>query len=376
LKSSRRIRLLAVIPSLEIGGAERQMCLLLQGLEGKDYDLALACCRLEGPILSEVPASVEGFDLHKGCRWDFPWLVHRLRKVVLSFQPDVILASTEYANLLSCLATRFTSRPAKLVARKETMASQAHWGERMRRIKLRIDRSVDRRADLIIAPSEGILQELRYELGTSVCPMVHIPNGVDVSRVVFYENESRESAGGETRVIVAMGRLVAMKGFDLLLEAVALLPRGALRLKLVGDGPERHALETLAQRLGIPEAVQFMGRCEDPFPHLRDTWFGVVPSAFEGFGNVIIEMFAAGLPVIAFDVDYGPREIIRHGVNGLLVSRRTAEDLAEKMVSLLGDSSKRDHLAAGARRDAEGIYNLPLVTQTYDQCFRDLAAMP
>jgi glycosyltransferase involved in cell wall biosynthesis len=368
LDTAGATRILIVIPNLEIGGAERQMTLLLSGLDRGRYAPALVCCSLRGPLLAEVPEHVQVYDLGKRSRWDFPFLVLRLRRILEAFRPEFIIASMEYAALLTWISNRLCSQRAHIIARKEVMPSQARLGESFRRPKRFLDQLVDRRVDMIVAPSRGILQELKECLGVPV-PMAMIPNVVDTRRVV---PKSERMEADSPCTMVAMGRFVSWKRFDLLVRAIAQLPAGAFRLDLIGDGPERESLEQLAAQLGMTETVRFHGYHADPFPLLKNASFGVLPSQFEPFGNVIIEMFAAGLPVVAFDVDYGPREIIRHGENGLLVPQRDAAQLAAALRTLIHDPVLRKRLGENARRDAEARYALPAAIGRYEECFAAL----
>ena len=359
-------RLLLVIPTLEIGGAERQMTLLLRGLEPSRYSLGLVCCRLEGLLLVEVPAHVRLFDLKKRSRWDFPWLVLRLRRILEEFRPEFVIASMEYATALSWLSNRLRSRRARIIALKQVMPSQARLGEPFRRAKRVLDRLVDRRLDLIIAPSRGILDELARCLEGVRIPLVKIPNAVDLGRMPAPTGRPEPAPLGG---IVAMGRFVSWKRFDLVIKALARLPRGTTELHLVGDGPERESLERLAGDLGVSEFTHFHGYHANPFPILERASIGVLPSQFEPFGNVIIEMFAAGLPVVAFDVDYGPREIIRDGENGILVRTLGSGDLAEALASLLKNPDLRTRMGTQAREDAERHYAVEQAVRAYEDCF-------
>jgi glycosyltransferase involved in cell wall biosynthesis len=166
-----------------------------------------------------------------------------------------------------------------------------------------------------------------------------------------------------------MGRFVDWKRFDLVLRAVSLLPPGSVELHLIGDGPERQSLERLAMELGIHGQTRFHGYLADPFPVLKKACIGVLPSQFEAFGNVIVEMFAAGLPVVAFDVNYGPREIIRDGENGILVRALEPKDLAEALSKLLKDVDLRRKMGANARQEAERRYGVAGAVRTYEECF-------
>ncbi|HEU5182457.1 MAG TPA: glycosyltransferase, partial [Candidatus Polarisedimenticolia bacterium] len=223
--------------------------------------------------------------------------------------------------------------------------------------------------DLIIAPSRGILDETAADLGALSIPLVWIPNVVDLRRASAGE---KAAPAATPPALVAMGRFVSWKRFDLAIEAVARLPRGSVRLDLIGDGPERGSLERLARERGIADWVRFHGYQTNPFPLLRNASIGILPSEFEPFGNVIIEMFSAGLPVIAFDVDYGPREIIRDGSNGILVRGPNPAALAEAMAALLGDPEAIAGMGEQARKDAETGYTVQRAVSGYEACFARL----
>jgi len=373
MKTDARTRVLVVIPTLEIGGAERQMTLLMKGLNQNSYSLGIVCCQLRGELVNEIPPHVRHYDLGKRSRWDFPFLVLRLRTILDEFRPEFIIASLEYAQMLAWLSTQLTGHRAKIIARKEIMPSESRWGESFSKIKRVLDRLVNRKVDMIVAPSSGILDEVSQHLTSTKIPLVRIPNAVDIERV---PTPLKPSAAVSGKKIFVMGRFVEWKGFDMSLQALSRLPRGLAELHLIGDGPERRRLQDLARDLGLANLVRFHGYQPDPFPLLREGWFGVLPSRFEPFGNVIVEMFAVGLPVVAFDVNYGPKEIIRDGQNGILVKNRNPIDLAQAMLRLLSDDELRNRLGAQARNEAVQRYSLKAAIRSYEECFALLRAVP
>src|SRR5258705_2104262 len=117
----------------------------------------------------------------------------------------------EYAAVLSWLSNRFCTQRARIIARKEVMPSQARLGEAFRRSKRVMDNLVDRRVDMIVAPSRGILEEIARLLEGSRTPMIQIPNAVDPSR---FPALSESGVPLPARGIVAMGRFVSWKRFD------------------------------------------------------------------------------------------------------------------------------------------------------------------
>lgn len=145
---------------------------------------------------------------------------------------------------------------------------------------------------------------------------------------------------------VALGRLHRNKGFDILLDAVARVPR--LHLWLAGEGEERAALEGQAARLGIADRVAFLGWRDDGAALLAAADMLVSSSRHEPLGNVVIEAWAAGVPVIAA-ASAGPRALIRDGATGLIVPPEDADALAAALRRLAADRDLRARLAAAGR---------------------------
>ncbi|MBX6324395.1 MAG: glycosyltransferase, partial [Rhodospirillaceae bacterium] len=150
--------------------------------------------------------------------------------------------------------------------------------------------------------------------------------------------------------ILAVGRLGFEKGYDVLLRAFAasgLAARGA-RLTILGEGSQRAALESLAGRLGIADAVSLPGVVADPERWMARCTVFVLPSRYEGFPNALLEAMAMGCPVIAADCDSGPRHIVRDGTDGLLVPVEDAGALSAAIVRLMEDAALRARLGAAA----------------------------
>jgi glycosyltransferase involved in cell wall biosynthesis len=165
--------------------------------------------------------------------------------------------------------------------------------------------------------------------------------------------------------MVTLGRLSAEKQFDYLLRA---FERCGSRhpewsLQIIGEGPERQSLEALAADLGIGRRVRFPGIVQDPEAILCNADLFVLTSRYEGFPNALVEAMACGLAVLSFDCPSGPNEIIRHGVDGVLVPAQDLDALAGSMDRLMGDDAERTRLGARAlevadRFDVERIMSM------------------
>lgn len=151
--------------------------------------------------------------------------------------------------------------------------------------------------------------------------------------------------------VLAMGRLSPEKGFDILLEAWSLvikrLPDWSLRI--VGDGKMRDELVRQASRLGIEDHVTFAPFSDDPFSLYSECGFFVLSSRYEGLPFVLIEAMTCGTACISFDCPNGPREVIKNGVNGLLVPAEEVHALANAMVKLGENPMLRQRLGEAAQ---------------------------
>jgi len=154
-------------------------------------------------------------------------------------------------------------------------------------------------------------------------------------------------------LVLAMGRLHRNKGFDNLIEAVARVPRVAAMI--AGEGQERAALEALARRLGVAERVRFLGWRSDQGRLLATSDLFVCPSRTEPLGNVVLEAWSAARPVVACQAA-GPKELIRHGITGLLVPTDDPVALAEAIRWLGEDSVFAASLAAAGRAAWEAAF--------------------
>lgn len=192
----------------------------------------------------------------------------------------------------------------------------------------------------VVGTSTGVLRDLT-KMGVNRREFVHpgCINENEVSRLA--EETPAEDGLPGPPIVLYVGRLVnEQKRIDLLLSAVSMLTRRPgmvpFRLLIVGSGMDLKKLEKQTTDLEISSIVQFLGEKENPFPYFKVARTFVLPSDFEGFGIVIIEAMACGVPVIATDCPSGPREILEQG-GGLLVPPGDVEQLADAVYKVITD---------------------------------------
>jgi glycosyltransferase involved in cell wall biosynthesis len=195
-------------------------------------------------------------------------------------------------------------------------------------------------ADQVIAISEDIKRRAREDLGCQT-PIEVVHYGLAPPS---FDRKSRKELGIPESgvVLVSIGRLIKRKALDDLLRALARLGEPAIRLLIIGEGPERVSLEELSRSLGVSEQVSFLGAIwgERKFQYLAAADVFVLPSLHEGFGLVFLEAMYCGLPVVASDTG-GQTDFLRDGKTGFLTPVGDLGTLAERIGRLAGDEALR-----------------------------------
>jgi GalNAc-alpha-(1->4)-GalNAc-alpha-(1->3)-diNAcBac-PP-undecaprenol alpha-1,4-N-acetyl-D-galactosaminyltransferase len=340
------LRIGFVIFSLQGGGAERVAATLVNEWARRGEQITLLTIDSHDtdfyPIDERVQRVALGLNIpSKNWRDSVANNVRRvslLRTFARSSKFDVIISFGDKTNVLLLLATRGLNIPV-IVAE--------HIDPRVWFIGASADclrRLLYPRASAVIVLTAGIGQWARQIVGTEAVTV--IPNPVGEQCL----HRSQSIIKDKQHFVVAMGRMDFQKGFDLLLRAFALCveryPDWTLRL--VGQGAEQQRLWNLSDQLGIKHAVRFEPVTKEPEKVFRESDLFVLSSRFEGFPMVLLEAMACGLPVVSFDCMSGPREMIRHDVDGLLVPPEDVDALAKAMAGLMGDERERRRLAERA----------------------------
>lgn len=351
-----RITVVFVLHALAGGGAERVAVRLLQHLDRKRFRPMLALFRVEGPYLDEVPSDVTIYDLKKRRKASWPGAVRRLVKFLRRENAQVVLAFDWHANIAAIAASRLARRNVRVIAGVRIHESTyiSLLSPTVRPIRRATIRTVYPLADMVVANSEVATQNLAQKFKLSPEKLLTIHNPVDVAAI---EKLAAVPMNGtwfhqECLVILGAGRLVAQKGFEILIDAIAQVRQvHDCKLVILGDGPEETTLRARATARGIGEHVVFAGFQSNPFNWMRHADVFVLSSYAEGFPNVLLEAMACGTPVVATRCLTGPEEILMDGREGLLVPPGNAAAMAEAITKLLNSPSRRTAMgAAGHER--------------------------
>jgi glycosyltransferase involved in cell wall biosynthesis len=346
----RRPTVAILLPDLRGGGVERVRLVLAREFLAAGYDVEFVLQRVAGDLLVDLPPGATVHDLRAPRVRDLPLALVRWFRTT---RADAVLAAMWPLSGLACVARRLAGRRVPLVVSEHSDFRKAAAITPLERRLLRLaGRAIYGAADHVVCVSAGVASSLTACAGVPAGRMSVIHNpvpGGEGRAPLAAERELIDWWGGGGRRVLAIGNLKPAKAFDLLLDAFARRPGDdGARLLVLGDGPLRPALEAQVAALGLSDRVRLPGFQRDPRVFLRAADLFVLSSRWEGFGNVIVEALACGVPVVATDCLSGPAEILEGGRYGRLVPVDDPAALAAAMGEWLAREHDRAALVARA----------------------------
>ncbi|HWR58484.1 MAG TPA: glycosyltransferase [Thermodesulfovibrionales bacterium] len=364
----RRTKLLFFHPTFVFGGAERTAVNIIKGIDRDAFCITLVTSRdialhfPEDKIEKTIPIEDAGIGV-----WytQTPFLdilkdSWKIARLLRETKPDVAFGMMYYASALLCLGRLFGRVRTRVIASPRgplmPYLEMFHPTRDRGRLGVKISfRILCMMSDHIIVASEGLSNECVNVFGARRENISVIHNGIDADLV---RGLAREDAGlaipDGYAVISTAGRLAPEKNLPMLFKAVSEVRKsGPLKLIVIGDGPERGNLQGLASELGMGDDIIFVGFQENPFKFFRISDLYVHTCFLEGFGNSMVEALACGLPVIATDCPFGPREIVADGYNGKLVSMNSTKELKDAITFFIENTSERERVSANASKSAD-----------------------
>lgn len=354
------LRVLHVVRSLDVGGVERGVINVVQGLDRQGFTQAVCCLEGAGRLAAGLPASVALFD----CGGGRVAPVLRAARAMGRFQPHITHARNCGAWLNGGVAWRLAGAPGRLMFSIHGL----DWVGPVPAGRARLYRLLARMSTALVAVSRPTAEHFAAQTGISPSRFGVLPSGVDVTRF-----QPGEGGQGVLR-LGCVARLGQQKGHHRLIDAfAAAVARSArpLELWLIGDGPYRAELEACAVTAGVADRVRFLGEVEDVPARLRALDIFILASEQEGRPTSIMEAMAAGLPVIATQVG-AVADLVRDGVTGRLVAAGDGLALCEAILQLAGDAALRRQFGHAARADAEARLSLDAMVDRYATFYRAL----
>lgn len=362
MSGDERQKIFFVSSTLAGGGAERFVSTALVHLDRARFAPQLVLLRreLRYPLPDDVPVHV----LEKHRPWHIPRAIAGLARTIDAERPSALLSAFAHPNFIAGSALRRARHAPRWIARISSPvdATDPAW---LRPYMRRLYADATHR----VVNAEALLDDVRarYALASEV-----LPNATD------FDHLDREAARpvapkapGALR-LVAVGRLVREKRFDLLLAAAAEL-RGPQPVEVVicGEGPQRDALEAAGAALPAHVGLRLTGFVDNPFAWMSSADLFVLSSDVEGLPNALVEAQGLGVPAVATDCPTGPAEVIDDGATGLLVPTGDPSALQRAISLLLAAPERRAAMGGAARQRARRIYAVDAVVPRLEALLSD-----
>jgi glycosyltransferase involved in cell wall biosynthesis len=342
------MRIAQIMLAKQFGGAERSFVDLCAELVARGHEV-LAVCEARGAALPLLRA-IDGLTIRTVRVWGAwdPFAARTIARALRAHQCAIVQCHLARAAHLGGRAARMLGLP--------TLAKTHNY------VDLRYYRAIDR-----LVPTTRSQQRYLLDHGIDASRVARIPNFTRLPRAAV-----RPQVTCEVPRVLALGRLVEKKGFDVLLEALALVARAAKQLDvtIAGDGPQRAALEARARTLPDNIAVHFVGWRDEVATLFKRSDLFVLPSRDEPFGIVVLEAMAAGVPIIATQTA-GPLEIL-NADTAVLVPIGDVQALALAIGQFLDDRSAAQRRAVLAADVYETTYSAAAVVPIYEALYTDM----
>lgn len=365
-----KTRILYVITSSGVGGAEKTLFNIVSRLDPEKYEVAgvvsLKPCGEYADKIRGLGINVQSLDMGYIPSWS---AVGRVAELIRESGADTVHAFLFRAIQFCRFAKART--PFRLI-------SSPRVNYRTRSVPLLwLDKAFHKRDDLTLCESESSAAFMVRELGYSGVGV--IKNGIDTAFWKFSEEEraaARAELGlsPETLLLFSSGRLDEQKGFEYLLRALPLFADKIqkFRLAIAGEGPLESALGRVARECGVADSVLFLGRRSNIRQLLCACDIFVLPSLWEGLPNSLLEAMAVGRACAASGVD-GSRELIEDGKSGLLTEAANSHSIAQALTRLAADAELRARLGAAARRHVEREHSFERMMSEYGAAYNGRA---
>ena len=328
------------LPNLQGGGAEKVMVNLANAFSTRGTTVDFVLGKAEGPNLEKLYPAINVVDL--GTSNVFGWLEPMIRYLKRS-KPRIVLSGLHHANLTTIMAKNLSGVDSQIIVTVHGQLSQ-DVGNSRKKLAKAIPFLVQKlypKTNRIICVSQGVADELINRYGLPEHKIQVIYNPVLTDDIFEKAEEPIDHPWfqlDQPPVILGVGRLAPQKNFETLIKAFSLVRKKVeAKLVILGEGPERGKLESLVEELGLNDDVRMPGFVESPYKYMKHSNVFVLSSRWEGFGNVIVEALALGVPVVSTDCPSGPAEILENGKWGRLVPVGDPKALAEAILEAMND---------------------------------------
>ena len=370
-----KIKILYIITSSSIGGAERILYYTATGLNYNKYDIAVCSLKNKGEIARALEKQgIEVCCLHMGGRESFLGCLSsiialiRLFPYLVRIRPTIVHSFLFRANILARIAGYLTGIPI-IISSVRVMGGEKKYFHYVEMITSFM-------VDHYVTVSESVKRYIIDKSKISAEKISVIYNGVNIkSQDNSYEQNPKMpfKIEDKDRILMTVGRLHKQKGHCYLIQAVSKVRKEFPNVKLLvtGEGEEENNLKKLVKTLDLMNEVIFAGLSSDIERILPMAELFILPSLWEGLPNALLEAMAAGKPVVATKVG-GIPEIVVHGETGVLIPPRDTDALAIAIIDLLQNRLKAKDMGEAARIRAGKRFSIYKMIEKTENLYQEL----
>ncbi|MBJ2172627.1 glycosyltransferase family 4 protein [Aureibaculum sp. A20] len=330
------MKIVLVTPLLDLGGGQRYVSELANYWSTQGHSVSIICLRSGEPfysINSEVRiiklCMCQGNTFKKAVGIVKTFI--KLRKKIKEIHPNFVLSILSSTNIFTLISTRF------LNVRVFVRDAMSPYRERSKK-EMYLRKLLYKKADGVILLTKIAKDFVEAETGVTNARVIHNP----VSHVHKFDNIKKE------KMVITVGRLTSIKAQHYFLETCAKINRSDWKFVILGEGELREELNNQIVSLELNNKVIMPGAVQDVDSWLNKSMIFASTSVSEAWGNAISEAMAVGLPVVSFNCDVGPSEMIEDGENGFLVPVGDVDQFSKKIVQLMNDENLRNKFSLNA----------------------------
>jgi glycosyltransferase involved in cell wall biosynthesis len=331
------MKIAVITPVYALAGVPLAQIRFARALSSRGHNVNLIIGHVPSEYNFEPPENIKTTILEqkkvRGCFWP-------LLRYLWIEKPEVVFSAEDHLNITVLIAALLVGFKGKISGSSRVTPFDTYSNKPLTKgwVLKQLAKLVMARADALTCVSMDMV--LQYQKVFDAPPHVCVYNIVDDSssrnRLTEEVDHRWFFLGSKSPLLVAAGRLAPWKGFDDLIEAMALLTvRCDARLLILGDGPQRQSLQNLIDERGLRDKVELVGYVENPLKFFRQADVFILSSLVEGLPNVLVEAMMCGCTPVATDCPTGPREVLSNGMYGYLVPVSDSNTLAGAIIKAL-----------------------------------------
>lgn len=335
-------KILFIMQSLQGGGAERVTLDLIKQLDKEKFEPIIFVVNYFGALVTSLPSNIKVIKVlseHEKTVFHLPKVIKSLYRA--SLEVDLLIGTLEMTpTYLASIASNLTKKPAIGWVHIDV----SKYPNTNRIIHKNLIRITYNKLSKVVAVSNGVRDSIQTMFPQIKVPIKRIYNPIRIEDIHYMMNEKNELEKIKEPIILGVGRLTEMKGFDDLIKAHKYLLDKKISNKLIilGEGEQRLHLESLIKELNVQDSVILKGFVNNPYKYMKSADVFVLSSVYEGFSIVLAEALAVGTPVVSTDCPSGPSEILMDGKYGLLSPIKDYKELAMNIIETFNSDSEEN----------------------------------